>query len=209
MSFKDRGDIHLARRIWHFLGVMGMFIFCLKMPPHRAEVWALPISLFLIVFDICRLRSRRLNRFFTWLFGRVLRECERHKLAASTSMMVGSTLALFIFPKRVVLLSLLFFAFADPLASYFGIRYGKDKLIGNKSLQGSLAAFVVCFILAMIYCLHTQLMTERLFIVCLLGGLVGAASELVPIGKLDDNLVFPLLSSALLTGIFYVFGGLI
>lgn len=208
MSFKDRGDIHLARRIWHVLGVMGMFIFCLKLPPRTAEYWAIPISSFLIVFDLCRLYSRRLNRFFTWLFGKVLRECERHKIAASTSMMLGSTLALFIFPKRVVLLSLLFFAFADPLASYFGILYGKDKLIGNKSLQGSLAAFIVCFILAMIYCLHSHLMTERLFIVCLLSGFVGAISELVPIGKLDDNFVFPVLSSALLTGIFYVFGGL-
>ena len=41
-----------------------------------------------------------------------------------------------------------------------------------------------------------DLMRERLFIVCLLSGLSGAVSELMPVGKLDDNLVFPVVSAS-------------
>ena len=44
--------------------------------------------------------------------------------------------------------------------------------------------------------------------VALLAGLIGAFSELVPIGKLDDNFVFPVLSATLLTGLLKLFGGL-
>lgn len=208
MSFKARNDIHLARRLWHFGGVLTMVLFYWKLTPEQALWVAVPVSGTLITFDVLRLYSRRLNELFTWIFGAVLRETERKKLAASTAMMAGVTITLFIFPKSVVLLSLLMFAFADPLASYFGIRFGKDKLIGDKSLQGSLAALVICFFVTFAYCLYFDLMTERLFIVCLLSGFAGALSELVPVWKLDDNFVFPVMSAALLTGIFYIFGGL-
>lgn len=185
-----------------------MVVFYWNLEPKQAQWIALPISVFLMGFDCARLYSRRLNDFFTSLFKSVLRESERGRLAGSTSMMAGVTLILFIFPKSVVLLALLFLAFADPLASYFGIRYGKDKLIGEKSVQGTAAAFVVCFLLSLAYCLHFGLMTDRLFLVCLLAGFAGAVSELVPVWKFDDNFVFPVMSATLLTGIFYVFGGL-
>jgi dolichol kinase len=149
-----------------------------------------------------------LNRFFTWLFGPFLRETERTGLTGSAFMMAGVTLIVWLYPKNVVILTLILFAVADPLASYFGIRFGKDKLIGNKSFQGSAAAFVACFVASGAYFATHRLMTDRLFIVCLLSGLIGAISELVPIGKLDDNFVFPVLSATMLTGMFYVFGGL-
>ncbi len=208
MHLKARDDIHLARRLWHFGGVFSVFLLYWFLEPRQAQMVALPVAVIMIGFDWARLRSRRLNRFFTWLFKLVLRESERAHYAASTALVAGITLTIWLFPKDVVLLSLLFVSFADPLASYFGIRYGKDKLIGNKSLQGSLAAFVTCFVLSFLFFQYKGLMTERLFIACLLAGLIGAFSELVPVWKLDDNFVFPVLSATLLAGLFYVFGGL-
>ena len=77
-----------------------------------------------------------------------------------------------------------------------------------KSVQGSLAAFIACFVLSLLYFSVINLMRERMFIVCLLGGLIGAFSELLPVGKLDYNFVFPVVSATLLTGLFYLFGGL-
>jgi dolichol kinase len=162
----------------------------------------------MIGIDVFRQRSANLNKIFLSVFGPFLREGERHSLAASTAMMAGVTLIIIFFPKPVVLLALLFLAVGDPIASYFGIRFGKDKLIGNKSLQGSVAAFVACFILAFLFFSYTDLMSERRFIACLLAGLIGAVSELVPIGKLDDNFVFPVLAAFLLNGLYYIFGGL-
>ena len=108
---------------------------------------------------------------------------------------------------HIVNLALLFLALADPIASYFGIRFGKDKLFGRKSLQGSIAAFFACTLTSMVYYVAHRLMLDRLLIVGILSGLAGAAAEALPVGPLDDNLVLPVLSSAQLWIIFYVFGG--
>lgn len=185
--------------------MFGLYWF---MPYQQAALTALSVSGTLVGLDVARLYSRRLNKVLTWLFQPFLRESERDRLAGSTFMLIGVTLIVLVFPKSVVLLTLLFFALADPLASYFGIRYGRDKLVGNKTVQGTLAAFAACFIAALAYFYFLNLMHERLFIVCLLSGLIGAFSEVVPVGQLDDNLVFPVTSAALLTGLFFVFGGL-
>ena len=209
MRLRARDDIHLARRLWHMSGVLLVFVLYWNMTYRTAVFSVFTVSAFMITYDVARLWFPQLNQLFLVFFGRVLRESERNRIAGSTFMCLGITLSVIVFPKEVVLLMLLFFATADPLASYFGIRFGKDKLIGNKTLQGSLAAFVACFLVSTIYFYTMDLMRERLFIVCLLSGLIGALSELVPIGKLDDNLVFPVLSSTLLTGMFYIFGGLI
>jgi dolichol kinase len=208
MPLKERNQIHIARRVWHFIGVILMFILYWLVPPRHAPSVVIPFAIFMIGFDLLRLRRPALNRFFQWLFRPFLRESEKKRLAASTAMMAGTALIICFFPRNVVLLTLLFLAVGDPAASYFGIRYGKDKLIGNKSLQGTLAAFGACFLLAVLFLTQMDLMTDRLFIVCLLAGLIGAVSELVPLWKLDDNFVFPVVSATLLTGLFYVFGGL-
>lgn len=208
MTFKARNDIHLARRIWHFCGVLVIFGLYWMLEGQQAVFTAITVSSLMIGFDILRLYVPALNKVFILVFGPVLRESERSRVSGVTAMLIGITLVVILFPKPVGLLAVLFLAVADPLASFFGIRYGKDKLIGNKSFQGSLAAFVACFLISLGFFHYMKLMTERLFIVCLLGGLIGAFSELVPIFRLDDNFVFPVMSATLLMGLFYVFGGL-
>lgn len=99
-----------------------------------------------------------------------------------------------------------FLAFADPIASYFGIMYGKDKILREKSLQGFLAAFVVCSLLTFAFLNSYDLFAERMVLISLLGGLIGALAELIPIGKLDDNLTLPVLSAVSLWGLFSLFG---
>lgn len=207
MPLKARNDIHIARRLWHVSSVFVIFLLYWTIQPRTAAILMLGIGGLLVVCDIARLYVPSLNVLFSWMFKPVMRESEKRKISGMTSMVVGMTLIFFLYPKDVVLLALLFLAFADPLASYFGIRYGKDKLVGDKSLQGSMAAFAACFIAAVIFLYLRDLMRERLFIVSLLGGLIGAASELIPIGKLDDNFLFPVMSATGLAGLFYIFGG--
>jgi len=208
MSLRARNDIHLPRRIWHFCGVMFIYFLYWWVPPEKARVTVLVCTLPIVAVDVCRLYFPRFNQAMMFLFKPFMRESERHRLAGVTFMVVGAAVNILLFPRQVVLLTFLFLAVADPLASFIGIRYGREKLIGNKSLQGTFAAFVACFALSCAYLTVMDMMRERLFIVCLLSGLIGAVSELVPVGKLDDNFVFPVLSGALLTGLFTIFGGL-
>jgi diacylglycerol kinase (CTP) len=187
---------------------MLIYFLYVRIPPEQARTAALALSLPLVLVDVTRLYVPALNKAMMILFKPFMRESEKHRLAGITFMLVGVSINIIFLPRVVVPLTLLFLAVADPLASFVGIRYGKDKLVGNKSLQGSFGAFVACFVLACIYLSIIDLMHERLFIVCLLAGLIGAVSELVPVGKLDDNFVFPVLSGILLTGLFSIFGGI-
>ncbi len=206
---KRRSDLHLARKLWHCLGVL-LVVGVYSAVSSDVGLRLIALVAFLSVFiDVARHQSLWLNRLTVRIFGGVMREHEREGLAGTTYLMVGTFLIIWFFPRPIVTLSLIFLAVADPLASYFGICYGKDKLIGSKSLQGTMAALVVCTSVSFGYLWYSGIMTERLLIVSLLSGIVGALAELLPIGKLDDNFTFPVVSALGLWGIFTVFGGLI
>lgn len=205
---KQRSDVHLARKIWHFVGVLMVAAIYQSVTRQMAIQLLLFFSALFIFVDVYRQKSEALNRFVLNSFSWVMRENEKKHLAGSTFMVVGMLTVVFLFSHSIVILSLLFLAFADPIASYFGIRYGKDRLFGRKSLQGTMAAFIVCTIVAAVYFFANNLMTERLLIVSILAGLSGAIAEVVPVGKLDDNLVLPVMSACLLRLIYYFFGGI-
>jgi diacylglycerol kinase (CTP) len=208
MPLKARKDVHLARRLWHFVGVQIMFWLYIFLEETQARTLVLVMASLVVLLDISRLRWWALNRFmFKWL-GPFMRFREARALSGATWMLLGVLLLIWLFPKNVALLSLLFLSVADPLAAYVGVRFGREKLVGQKTLQGSLAAFAACFVLTIIYFWHQPELGGRILILAAVCGVIGAASELVPIGKLDDNFVFPLVSASLLTPTLFVFGGL-
>lgn len=170
-------------------------------------VLLLSASLFIIPLDILRQKRPALNKVTMKIFGPVMRRHESHTISGLTYLFLGGIFLLLFFDKHIVTLTLLFLAFGDPLASFFGIRYGKDKILGNKTLQGTLGAFAVCMVVSGIYYYFNNLMTERLLIVAPISGLIGALAELLPIGKLDDNFTFPVVGSTLLWVLFEVYGG--
>ena len=107
-------------------------------------------------------------------------------------------MSLFLFPEKLALLSIFFLVFSDPVSSFFGIKYGKDKILKNKSLQGSVAGFCVCYLISLIYCLvHSQAGISILGF-SLLAGVIGSLSELLSV-YIDDNLTIPVASGAGLT----------
>jgi len=134
-----------------------------------------------------------------------MRDQELKGIAGTTYLLTGVLLIVLIFPKPIVSLSILFLAFADPIASYVGIRFGKDKILGGKTIQGFLAAFVVCLILTFLYLNSSGLSLSRHLVVSIIAGLIGAFAELLPIAKLDDNLTMPVLSALGLSVLFYLF----
>lgn len=205
---RQASDLHWLRRIWHFMGVAFMFFLYFFLDKQDAISVALIVSGTLIGLDLLRLIFPFLNQILVHLFKPFLRTHEVNRVTAASFMLVGVTLIIIIFPKEVVLLSLLLFSVADPLAALTGIRFGKDRIIGKKTLQGSLAAFFACTLIAIGYYTYFHFFPERLLLAGLLTGLIGALSELVPFFSLDDNLTFPVLSSSLIYGLFFLFGAL-
>ncbi len=207
LELKRKSDLHLARKIWHAAGVASMVLFY----NYFGIVWSwialTAAALTIIPFDLLRLRYPSWNRLAIRILGRFMRRHEKHSTSGITFLICGTIVLLLLFKKDIVTLTLLFLAFGDPIASFFGIRFGRDKIIGNKTLQGTMAAFVVCSTIAAIYYYAENIMTERIFIVAPLSGLIGAMAELIPVGRLDDNLTFPIICSILLAALFQLFGG--
>lgn len=206
MDFKQKSDIHYARKIWHMSGVFMMFLAYTYLPPN-VSLTALIIAFVLFVpADFIRLKIPAFNEFITHAFKPIMRKSEVNRLAGTTYLITGVLLIDLLFPRQIVGLTLLFLAFADPIASYFGILYGKDKIFGHKSIQGFMAAFFVCALVTFCYLFFSNILQDHIIIITLLAGLIGAFAELVPIGKLDDNLTLPLMSAIGLTILFYFFG---
>jgi dolichol kinase len=206
LELKKRSDIHLARKIWHMAGVFGMFLAYVLLPELvSSTILAIAVLIFLPI-DFLRHRNPALNDWMVHAFKPIMRTNEIHKIAGTTYLLSGVCLIVAIFPRPVVALTLLFLAFADPIASLIGIKYGKDKVFGHKSIQGFMAAFVVCAVATAIYLNYHNVMFDRVIVVSLLAGLIGALAELVPIGKIDDNFTLPVLSSIGLYILFYLFG---
>lgn len=206
VGLKKRSDIHYARKIWHMSGVFTMFLAYIYLPPAVSMTILVLAWCLFVPFDFLRQRNAALNDWAVHAFKPIMRQSEVKKLAGTTFLLTGVLLVDILFPRPVVGLTLLFLAFADPIASYFGILYGKDKIFGHKSIQGFMAAFFVCAALTFAYLLYHNYMMDRLIVVSLLAGLVGAFAELIPVGKLDDNLTLPVMSAIGLSILFYFFG---
>lgn len=205
-SFKARSDLHISRKLWHSMALLVIIVFYHNLD-RMAALRAMAVgALLFIAVDLIRLKSHTVNRYVVSVFGPFMRKHEVNSLAGTTYMAIGILIIAFIFPKPIVKLTLFFLAVGDPVASYFGLRYGRDRIVGNKTLQGSIAAFVACTIIAFIFYSSANIMTDRLLVATLLSGLIGALGELIPFGKMDDNFTFPLVSAFGLYGLFYLFG---
>ncbi|MEQ1722498.1 MAG: diacylglycerol/polyprenol kinase family protein [Pseudobdellovibrio sp.] len=204
-GLKNRSDLHVARKIWHMSGVFTMFA-AWSFLPYWVSMTLLIVGWLLFVpADFLRQKNPEINRSVMNVFRPIMRSSELNRLAGTTYLITGTLLITIFFNKGVVALSLLFLAFADPIASYVGIKYGKDKLFGHKSVQGFVAAFVVCAVICYAFLFYNQVQ-EYILIVSLLAGLIGALAELIPLAKLDDNFTMPVVSSIGLSVLFYFFG---
>jgi diacylglycerol kinase (CTP) len=204
-ELKNRSDIHLARKIWHMSTVFMMFVIQYH-ASNRVSATILGVAFVVFIsVDFFRLRSEKLNQFALTLMGPLMRQQELKGIAGTTYLLSGVLVIFLLFSKPIVSLSILFLAFADPIASYVGIRYGKDKILGGKTIQGFLAAYIVCALITFLFLNAFNMQLSRQVVVALLAGFVGAFAELVPVAKLDDNFTMPILSAIGLSFLFYFF----
>lgn len=208
MALRVRSDLHLSRRFFHFLGVAA-FVYLYQILDHPAAIKAsLAFCVVSIFGEIARFKIPFINRALVTSMGRVMRKQELRNIAGLTYLAFGGFIVIYVFPKPIATLALLMLAVGDPASSIFGILYGKDKIVGNKTLQGAIAGFVACSIVAFIYFAIIHLHSERIILVSLVSGAIGTIAELIPVGKLDDNFTLPVISASLLWILSTLFGGI-
>lgn len=190
-----RTDLHIARKLWHMAtGLTGLTFY------YRSGLTVDTVATVLLIFSACsfmveyaRLRNEKMNQFLMVFMKPIMRESEKNSVSGMPFYALGVSLSLFFFPERIAILSVLFLIFADPIASFCGILYGRDKILPNKSLQGTIAAFSVCYIVTLVYGLIHASPSMNLLIFSILAGIIGAVSELCS-QFVDDNLCIPVIS---------------
>ena len=194
-SFRLRSDLHIARKLWHMAtGLLGLALY--RKSGLSTDVMASLLLVFSglsFLVEFLRLNNEKMNQFLMTFMKPVMRESEKNSISGMPFYALGISLSLFFFPEKIAVLSVLFLIFADPIASFCGILYGRDKILPNKSLQGTVAAFSVCYIVTLVYGLIHTAPSMNLLIFSVLAGIIGCVSELCS-QFVDDNLCIPVIS---------------
>jgi dolichol kinase len=176
-------------------GTLGLFIFIHS--GQSQNFWATVILLIALAgfsMDLVRNKVPVLNKLVIKFMGPLMRRSEKDGVSGLPFYALGVSLSLFFYSRDIAIVSTMFLVFSDPLSSFFGILYGKDKILPNKSLQGAVAGFFTCYLITLFYAMNTSELGTHLLIFAIVSGVIGSASELASAFNIDDNLTIPVIS---------------
>ncbi|NBU22200.1 hypothetical protein EBS43_12445 [bacterium] len=203
-----RTDLHLFRKVWHM--VMGLVIVFCYMAGISRGLGVLILGSALgadLLVENLRLRSPAFNEKIMRFWAPLMRAHESNSLSTIPHYLASNILAIAIFPKPVAILSILYLACGDPIASLFGILYGHKgpRFSSGKSWIGTFAGVMVCTLVTFIYLKTLAISGFSLLFVTLCGGLAGGMAELLPF-DVDDNFIIPVVSGFVLWLAFMIAG---
>lgn len=181
------------------MGAICFSLYTFVLTRGQAIVTLVTIGGTFVLLDVFRLWVPSVNALSLKLFGKIMRREELRSITGNSFYVLGMLVLVVFFPKPVVMLSLIFLALGDPSAAVVGTLYGRRKILGKKSLEGSLANFALCglavFVLGLSYFGYSSDHALRL---ALIGGAISMIAELLPL-PIDDNFTIPVSSAILLT----------
>ena len=143
--------------------------------------------IFCFFIEIFRSQNSFISKFFEKYLFFMMRSFEKQgSLTGSTWVFAGALITIIFIPQPFSLLALFFLAFGDSFAALVGMKFPFIK-IGNKTLSGSLACFIVCIFVGII--LNFKLSLD----IILIGAFTATIVELISI-KINDNISIPVLS---------------
>lgn len=127
-------------------------------------------------------------------YGKIFKK-EPGKILGTTYFLLGSFITIIFFEKDIAISVLLFTVFGDAISAIVGVKYGKIKLFGNKTLEGSFSFFLICLAvgIGLIYLPRLRILHTLNPFLILFGSAAAAFMELLPL-RVDDNLSVPIFS---------------
>ena len=175
----------LRRKSIHLLGLVLpiLYVFTTR---HTATIAVGALLAIALGVELLKAFVPTFRVMFMRIFSPMLRSQERRgALTGATYYLTGSFLCILLFDKTLAIVCLCFLTLGDLFAALIGKQWGRIKLFSRKSLEGSLACFIVCTTVALLIGLHP--------VVAIVGAFVATLIELLPIG-VDDNVTIPLIS---------------
>ena len=178
----------LLRKTTH---LAGFFIPCIYIVLDKSTMISIAGSLvgIAVIVEFLKWVSESFREMFYRFFESILRRHERKgAITGATYYLISTFLCIVFFDKDIAIVSIFFIVLGDTAAALVGKAWGRIKLIGNKSLEGSIACFTVCAVISLFWIDP---------VVGLTGAFVASLAELLPL-RIDDNLTVPLISGAVM-----------
>jgi len=187
--------ILVKRKLFRMIGFLFPVVYLLAglllaAPWDRIPVLAI-LALFIgtmVWLESWRFRSPKVNRWLFEHFKGFTKEKEREKISTTTLFLVAAALTILIFPSGVAIPALLFLTVGDPAAEIVGVTWGRLRIVGGKTLEGTLAGIAACLLVG-----GPLLLVDRLQLslpVLVIGAVAAALTELLPL-PIDDNFTIP------------------
>lgn len=185
---------HLGRKLYHLLGGLGLLSLYYLLGRQNALICYGILVMVVLAMDITRLKVPAFNQFVQTRFSSFIRKNEANTLTGTAPYVLGIGLTLFLYRTDIATAAICFLAFGDVAATAVGERYGRTKISGVKSLEGTLAFVAVAAIVGFLLPLTG---VHIMYGIVLAGAIAAAGIELVPL-PVNDNLVIPLVSGGVM-----------
>jgi dolichol kinase len=178
----------IRRKYIHLIGLTVPVLYWVTnyvVPSFSRQVTLSFITFFLLLFtgfEVYRL-SRGLPKEAYAIVKPMIRPHEMRGIGGHVYFAAGAFITVLAYSREVAIAALLISVFADGGAAVFGSRWGRHRLIGKKTLEGSLALFLIALAFAA--------WIVRPLMVALIGAVTATCVELIPI---NDNLMVPISS---------------
>ena len=200
-SKQDKPDLwsrlHLQRRTQHFLS--GMLVLFYQRNYTREYFLAFTIGgmSFILLIHFARLHVSLIQTFFVGAFKHILREPEKSGMhvPGAVYFLLGNLISFWLFPRNFCSLTIIAVAVGDPLAGICGVLVSSPKILGNKTLAGTVGCALFTG-LTLIFAINwghigSPIVPSHVCEMLMLLGACGAISELFSV--IDDNLTMPIL----------------
>lgn len=153
-------------------------------------------TVIMITLDLLKAYTFTFEKLYIKVFGRILRSDEKdfrkNLFTGGTYYALGIFLAIILFPKEVAMLSILIMIWCDTMAALIGKLFGKRKIIGAKTLEGSIAFILTGVVLVIV--LQYFLPEYNLYKAGFITVIFAAVFEQLSFIRINDNLSLPVFS---------------
>lgn len=187
--------INYQRTLFHLLG--GLFAVSIALVFPYPEIIVISATFFgiAVIIELVRQRSPEFRDEFYRRYRVLMKITEDQTLLGFTWIVTAALLLTFLEDSRPMVLGLLTWTFADPMAMIAGkLLPHTHSIARGKTVEGSVAFFLTATLVASIFLLNAQAIAVPVIIVAPVIGMTATATELLSrVIRIDDNFSIPLI----------------
>jgi len=197
MAVKKIEEGELARKAIHYTASVVPVIYYFFFPGKKYALLILGAGvIFMLIAELLRTKTPENYKLFLKVFGWMIRSYERRQITGATYLLLSYFFAILFFEKNIAVIVLLFLSIGDPSACLVGLSMGRVKILGDKTLEGTIAfiassIIVTCWIPGVPWWIKIS------------GAVVAGMVELFP-WTIDDNFMIPLVSGLVMSLLFFL-----